>query len=138
MAAIFPYISENLHAGQSVDLKLHLIRWRKVGHGQLKTVSDFELEIAGRIDLSIYRGDIQVQIVLLDQDDASNSGPCSLQLNEFGDDKASYSAKGGVMTISAVIGGSDVNIKLSRFGRDNMTECRVSGALDLAAYIEPI
>jgi hypothetical protein len=138
MANIFPYISEDLTSGQSVDLKLHMIRWRTVGHGRLKTVSDFELEIGGRVDLSIYQGDIQVQILLLDRDEKSNSGPCSLQLNEYRDDKATYNANGDFLTIAAVIGGADVKIKLSRFGRDNMTECTVSGALDLTVYVEPL
>lgn len=138
MTVIYPYISENLHSGQSVDLKLHMIRWLKVGHGQLKTVSDYELEIGGRVDLAIYQGDIQVQIQLLDRHDESSSGPCSLQVNEFSDDKASYTADGSVLTIAAVIGDTDVKIKLSRFEHDNLTECIVSGALDLTVHVEPL
>ncbi len=138
MAIIAPYISQGAQAGQPVDLKLHLVRWRKVGHGRLKALSEFGLEIDGSIDLPVYHGDLNILIALLDKDVAASNGPCNLQLNSSGDEKASYTANEVALTISAHIDGQEVKFRLSRFNRDNMTECLVSGALDLTTYIEPL
>ena len=138
MAIIAPYISQGAQAGQPVDLKIHLVRWRKVGHGRLKALSEFGLEIEGSIDLPVYHGDLNILIALLDQDVAASSGPCNFQLNASGDEKATYIADEVALTISADIDGGEVKIRLSRFNQDNMTECLVSGGLDLTAYIEPL
>ena len=138
MAIISPYISQGAQAGQPVNLKLHLVRWRKVGHGRLKALSEFGLEIEGSIDLPIYHGDLHILIALLDQDVEAGCGPCSPQLNSSIDEKASYVADEVALTISALIDGGEVKIRLSRFNRDNMTKCLVSGALDLTTYIEPL
>jgi len=137
MTVITPYISEGVQAGQPVALKIQKIRWRTVGTGQLKTLSDYELEVDGRIELPVYKGDLNIHIELADKDVAATSGPCSLQLNSYGDDEAEYSADDDGLTISAQISEKAVQISLSRFPHDNMTECTISGPLDLTAYIEP-
>ena len=138
MAIIAPYISQGVQAGQSADLKIHIVRWFKVGHGRLEALSEFGLEIGGSIDLPVYHGDLHILIALLDQDVAATSGPCNLQLNASGDEKATYVADEVALTISAQIDGGDVQISLSRFNQDNMTECSVSGAIDVTVYIEPL
>jgi hypothetical protein len=137
MATIAPYISAGVRAGQPVMLKVHEILWRTVGHGDVKALSDFEIEIDGRIKLTVYQGELRIRAALLDQDEAASTGPCSLQLNSAVDDQASYRTHDAGMTISARMNGQDVKIRLSRFKRDNMTECKVSGVVDLTAYIEP-
>ena len=137
MAIIATYISEGMRAGQPLVLKLHEIFWRTAGHGQVNGLSDFEIEVGGRVELAIYRGDLRIRVALLDRDEAAVTGPCSLQLNSAVDDEASYRTHNGGMTITARMNGKEVQIRLSRFKGDNMTECKVSGLLDLTAYIEP-
>lgn len=137
MATIPPYISEGVLAGQKVALKVQGIRWRTVGHGQLKVVSDFELVIDGRVELAVYQGDLHVRIALPDQDAAAAKGPCSVHLNSFKDDEASYRTQNGGLMISFDIDGEDVRIRLSRSERKDMTECAVSGPIDLTAYVDP-
>jgi hypothetical protein len=137
MAVITPYISAGIRAGQPVALKVHKRLWRTVGQGQVKAVSDFEIEIDGRVKLAVYQGDLHIRAALLDQDEAAITGPCSLKLNSAVDDQASYRTHDDGLTISARMNGKDVQIRLSRFKSDNMTECTVSGVLDLTAYIEP-
>lgn len=138
MATVTPYISEGVQAGQKVALKIRGVRMRKVGHGQLKTVSDFEIVIDGHVELAVYEGDVQIRIALPDPDEAASNGPCSLYLNTFNDDAATYRSHDGSLTIVTHIDGNEVQFKLSRLKQDNMTECVVSGPIDLTAYIEPI
>jgi hypothetical protein len=137
MAIIATYISEGIRAGQPVALKIHDLFWRTIGRGQVKALSDFEIEIEGSVKLAVYQGDLRIRVALLDQDKAANTGPCTLQLNSSVDDRASYRTHDGSMTILARMNGNDVHIRLSRSGSENMTECKVSGLLDLIAYIEP-
>lgn len=137
MATVTPYISEGVQAGQKVALKIHGIRWRTVGQSQLKTVSDFEIVIDGRVELAVYEGDVHIRIALPDQDAAAIKGPCSLQLNTYKDDAATYRSHNGSLTIVTHINGKEAQFKLSRFQQDNMTECVVSGPIDLTAYIDP-
>jgi hypothetical protein len=110
---------------------------RKVGQGQLKTVSNFEIVIDGRVELAVYEGDVQIRIELTDQDAAAINGPCSLHLNTYKDDAATYRSHNGSLTIVTHINGKEAQFKLSRFQQDNMTECVVSGPIDLTAYIDP-
>ena len=137
MAVVTPYISADIRAGQPVALKVRRRLWRTVGQGQVKAVSDFGIEIDGRVKLAVYQGDLHIRVALLDQDEAAITGPCSLKLNSAVDDQASYRTNDGGLTISARMNGQEVQIRLSRFKSDNMTECKVSGVLDLTAYIEP-
>ncbi len=137
MAIITPHISAGIRAGQPVVLKLHRRLWRTVGQGQMKAVSDFEIEIDGRVKLAVYQGHLHIWVALSDQDKAAITGSCSLKLNSFVDNQASYRTHDGGLTISARMNDKDIQIRLSRFQSDNMTECKISGALDLTAYIEP-
>jgi hypothetical protein len=137
MAILKPYLSQDVQPGQRVALKTHELFWRTVGHGSLQTVSDFKLEIHGRVELAVYQGDLQIQLALLDQDEAATAGACRLQINALADDQATYRVRGDGLTISTVLGGEAVDLKVVRAGQDNMTECKVSGPLDLTAYIAP-
>lgn len=138
MTTIAPYISDGVAVGQKVALKTHELFWRDVGHGELEALSAFEMEINGRVELAIYKGDLHIRIELLDQDETASTGPCLLQLNEYTDAEAVYTAHRGKLAISAQIGGKFIQIQLGRFTQENMTECNVSGPLDLTAYIEPV
>lgn len=137
MATIAPYLSQGIHAGQQVALKIHEFRWRTVGHGTVSALSDFELKIDGRVELAIYKGDLKIHITLADQDATATSGPCSLQVNSLTDDKATYRVDGSDVTIRTVMGGEKVQVKVSRSKKDNRTACKVSGPFSLTAYIEP-
>ena len=81
MATITDYVSQSIQAGQTVALKIHERRWRTVGHGTAKIVSDFEIEIHCRVELLVYKGDLQIHGSLLDQDEAAMEGPCRLRVN---------------------------------------------------------
>jgi hypothetical protein len=138
VATITHYVSQGFQAGQPVALKIRKRRWRTVGHGTVEAVSGFEIEIAGCIKLRRYKGDLQVDVALLDQDEAAMEGPCRLRVNSQSDDNAWYRTHEGGLTISAVFDGTEVQVRLSRSEHDNMTECKVSGPLDLTAYIEMV
>jgi hypothetical protein len=137
MAIIATYISEGIRAGQPVTLKVHEFFWRIVGQGQVKALSDFEIEIEGSIKLALYQGDLRIRVVLLDQDEAATSGPCSLQFNSSIDGRASYRIRDNGMTIAARLYENNVQIRLSRYESSTMAECKVPGLIDLTAYIEP-
>ena len=85
MATITPYVSQGVQAGQPVELKTHEIFWRTIGHGTAKTVSEFELEIEGRVELPIYKGDLLIKGSLLDLDETAAAGSCSLRINSLSD-----------------------------------------------------
>ena len=137
MSTIAPYISDGVAVGQKVALKTHELFWRDVGHGELKALSAFKIEINGRIELAVYKGDLHIYIELLDQDETASTGSCLLQLNEYTDAEAVYTAHKGKLAISAQIRSKTIQIQLGRFTQENMTECKVSGPLDLTAYIKP-
>ena len=58
-------------------------------------------------------------------------------MNSVTDAKASYSTGQDGLSISSVMSGKDVQIRLSRAKRDNLTECKLSAPLNLTAYIDP-
>lgn len=136
MALIGTFITKGVQAGQQVTLKLHELFWFTVGRGQVETLSDFGLEIKGQVDLTVYKGDLHIVISLTDEDASASSGPCRFQFNEIVDDQATYKTHDDKLDISTRLGGTDVNIRLSPLDSDHMTECKVSGPLDLTAYIE--
>lgn len=137
MATITHYVSQGIQAGQPLALKTHRVFWRTVGRGTANAVSDFEMEVDGRVELKVYQGDLQIHIALLDQDEAATAGPCLLRVNSLSDDKASYRTHGDGLTISAVMSGKEVQVRFSRSQPNNMTECKVSAPYDLTVYIEP-
>ena len=136
MAIIKPYISSGAQSGQPVVLKIHEIVWLTVGNGTAIEVSDYEITIGGHVKLVVYKGDLEINIALLDEDEGSTKGPCSLQINAYLDESASYKTDGDDLIISAMFDGKDVQVKLSRSDPANVTECHISGPINLTLYIE--
>lgn len=137
MATFYPFVTEGAHSGQQAQLKTRAIIWLNVGSGEVITLSDYEVDIDGTVDLKFYKGDLKIRLVLLDQDAQAESGPARLQLNSHVDDNASYAVKDGELTVSALLGGKSQKISLSRHD-DNKTECKLDGSLSLTAYLEPV
>lgn len=137
MATIYPYISEGAHAGQKAQLKVHQFVWLPVGQGEVRALSDFEVDIAGQVNIVVYKGDLRIYLQLLDQDVHATAGPCRLQLNSHVDEKASYRAQDGVLTVSAAMEDKAATVSLSRYDQGHMTRCAMTGFLDITAYIEP-
>ncbi len=138
MATLLPYIAEGVYAGQKQGLKVNeLMLWLTVGKGELKSLSDFEVAIAGKIDFVGYKGDLNIYLHLSDQDAAAASGPCVFKLNTYRDEDATYTAQKGVLTINAVLGGHKQSIALSRYRRKGYTKCELKGHTNVTAYLEP-
>lgn len=136
MATFFPFVSEGAHSGQKAQLKTRAIIWLNVGSGEVKTLSDYEVDIDGTVDLKFYKGDLKIHLLLKDQDARATSGPARLQLNSHVDENASYAVSDGAMTVSATLSGKSQKISLSRHN-DGMTECKLDGYLSLTAYLAP-
>ena len=136
MATFYPFVSDGAHSGQKAQLKTKAIIWLNVGSGEVITLSDYEVDIDGTVDLKFYKGDLKIHLVLLDQDAQAVAGPASLQLNSHLDEKASYTVSNGAMTVAATLSGKSQKISLSRHN-GGMTECKLDGYLSLTAYLEP-
>ena len=137
MATLYPYISEGAHAGQKAQLKAHKFVWIPVGEGTVAALSDFEVDIAGQLQLVVYNGDLRIHLQLLDEDPEAVSGPCMLQLNAHVDDKASYQVDDGALTVSAAIADKKATVSLSRCDGGEQTECKMTGFLDITVHLEP-
>ena len=137
MATLYPYISEGAHAGQKAQLKAHKFVWIPVGKGTVAALSDFEVDIDGRVQLVVYNGDLRIRLQLLDEDPEAVSGPCILQLNAHVDDKASYQVDDGALTVSAAIADKQATVSLSRCDDGEQTECIMTGYLDITVHLEP-
>ena len=75
MATVYPYISENAQTGQKASLKIHQFVWLPVGQGEVRQVSDYAIDIAGEVNIVVYKGDLRIYLQLLDQDPTAASGP---------------------------------------------------------------
>lgn len=137
VATVYPYISENAQTGQKASLKIHQFVWLPVGQGEVRQVSDYAIDIAGEVNIVVYKGDLRIYLQLLDQDPTAASGPCRLQLNSHVDENATYRTENGVMTVSAAMAGKEATVSLSRHHEHNMTRCAMTGFLDLTAYVAP-
>lgn len=137
MATLIPYISEGAHSGQKAVLKTKAIIWLNVGSGEVKTLSDYEVNIAGAVDLKFYKGDLNIHLLLLDESATATAGPARLQLNSHVDEKATYQVQNGALTVDATLSGKAQQIALSRHEGGDMTECKLNGYLSLTAYLDP-
>lgn len=138
MTTLSPYLAKGVYAGQKQGLKVNeLMLWLTVGAGELKSLSDFEVAIAGKINFVGYKGDLNIYLHLSDQDAAATSGSCVFKLNTYSDENAVYAAKNGVLTINAVLGGHKQSIALSRYRRKGYTRCELKGHTNVTAYLEP-
>ncbi len=138
MATVYPYIAESAQAGQVVALKLHEIFWKTVGQGEVLSLSDYEVDIAGHLSMMVYSGDLHIQLRLLDADEAATSGPCVLHFNTHVDENATYQVGKDGLSVRADFDGKKAGIRLSRDHDGRMTRCDMDGVIGLTAYLEPI
>jgi hypothetical protein len=138
MAALNPYIAEHARAGQQVELKLHEIFWKTVGKGDILSLSDYEVNIAGHLSIIVYSGDLNIQLRLLDMDESAGKGPCVLQINSHIDENASYQVEKETLAVVADFDGKKAGIRLSRDHGGKMTRCELAGYLGITAYLEAV
>lgn len=137
MATLFPYVSEGARADQPADMKIRKFVWIPVGKGKIVTLSDYEVDIDGQVDLVVYKGNLRIHLVLLDQDPDADEGPCRLQFNAHVDENASYQVEQESLLVSAAMKGKAATVSLSRHNDGKMTKCAMTGFLDITTYIEP-
>lgn len=136
MATLYPFIAQDARAGQKVDLKLRKVIWTTVGRGQVKTLSDYEVEIAGKISVVVYSGDLNIRLRLPDGDGNATSGICLLGINSHFDENAKFKVDGDTLAVDADFSGTKAGIRLSRYDQGKMTKCRLSGYVGLTTYLQ--
>lgn len=137
MATLYPYVSEGARADQPADMKIRKFVWIPVGKGKIVTLSDYEVDIDGQVDLVVYKGNLRIYLQLLDQDPDAVAGPCRLQFNSHVDENASYQIDQQSLKVSAAMKGKAATVGLSRDNNGKMTKCEMTGFLDITTYIEP-
>jgi hypothetical protein len=137
MATIQPFVAKGTHVGQKVPVKVKKIFWMPVGKGSVKIFNDYEVQVAGTINVLGYNGPLNIHLKLLDQDPASKKGPCCLQLNSHTDENARYTSTGKMLTVYAVLGDAKQNIHIRRVERDKQTECELFGHINETVHLDP-
>lgn len=135
MASLYPSIAANAQAGQELELKLHEILWKSVGHGNILVLNPFEVDLTGHLSVIVYSGDLRIRLHLSDQDETAPAGPCILQLNSHVDPDAVYRLRDDVLTVDADFDGRRVGIRLSRDRDGKMTRCELAGYIGLTVYL---
>jgi hypothetical protein len=136
MASIYPFIAENMQAGQQIDLKLHEILWKSVGRGDILKLDPYEVDVTGQLSIILYHGDLRIRLQLSDQAEAAHTGPCVLQINSHVDPDAVYHVRDGVLSVDADFDGRRAGIRLSRDRGGKMTRCELAGYISLTAYLQ--
>lgn len=137
MATLYPFIADGARTGQKVELKIHEFRiWKSVGKGEVLALSDYEVNIAGHLSIIVYSGDLNIQLRLLDENEAGVSGPCVLQINSHIDENASYQIEKDILAVKADFDGKNAGIRLSRDHGGKMTRCQLEGFYGITAYLE--
>ena len=136
MAKITPYVTPNLASGSDLHLRVKKLIWLTVGKGSIKSLTDYQVVVIGMISFLGYKGQLNVLIQLLDQDQESASGPCIMELNIHRDENATYMTKNGLLTVDAVLGGEKQRITLSRTDNGKMTKCHLVGYVNETAYLK--
>jgi hypothetical protein len=137
MASIADCVANGTYAGQKIAVKAKKVVWVKVGQGEVKDYSDFEVRIAGKISILGYNGDLNIHLQLNDQNPTTGSGLCFLQLNTHVDDQARYETKKGMLTVYAVLGGKEQNISILQCNNGEQTECKLFGHVNQTVHLEP-
>ncbi len=137
MASIIQFVADGAYAGQQQELKIKKFIWLTVGSGEVVSLSDYEVTVDGKVDVLTYKGDLKIQLQLLDEDPDAESGPCVLNLNAHTDENASYVVKNGALRVSAAFADKKQSISISKYNGGAMTECNLSGYLDVSAYLQP-
>ena len=139
MATIEPYVATNTAAGQRLELKAKkTVIWLTVGQGAVNAYDPFKVNVAGKIDILGYKGDMLIDLQLTDEDPASKSGPCVLQLNSYVDENATYLANGRDLMVRAVLGGHEQNIQILQANNGAQTECKLSGKVNQTVHLAPV
>lgn len=137
MATLAPYVATNAAVGQKLAVKVKKFVWMTVGKGTVKSLSDDEVHIAGKIDFMSYDGDLNIHLKLNDNDPKALSGPCCLQLNAHKDEDAKYKATKDTLTVFAVLGGKKQNISITRCDKGSQTECKLFGHVSETVHLDP-
>ena len=137
MASIANYVANRTFEGQQIDVKVKKFVWVKAGQGTVKTNSDHEVGIAGKISILGYSGDLNIHLQLPDKDSTAVNGPCILQLNTHIDENAKYEATKDMLTVYAVLGGVEQNISILQCNNGEQTECKLFGHVNQTVHLDP-
>jgi hypothetical protein len=137
MATITPYVPNGVRAGQKIDVKVKKVVWLKVGQGTVKILSPAEVNIAGKINVLGYNGDLNIHLKLDGADPAANRGNCCLQLNSHKDEEARYTSTKKMLSVYAVLGGKKQNISIKRIEGGTQTECQLFGHINQTVHLDP-
>lgn len=139
MATIKPYVATSTAAGQRVELKAKkAVIWLTVGQGEVNAFEPYKVNVAGKIDILGYKGDMLIDLHLTDEDPASKSGPCVLKLNKHVDEQATYTANGRDLLVRAVLGGHKQDIQILQANNGAQTECKLSGKVNQTVHLAPV
>lgn len=136
MTTIYPFVTEDAYPGQKLRLKIKKVIWLTVGEGAIESISDYEVTVDGQINVVAYKGDLRIQLQLLDEDPDAKSGPCILHLNSHTDENATYKVSNGALVVSAAFGDKEQTVGISRFDHGSMTKCDLSGYMNVSAFLE--
>ena len=137
MASITDYVANGTKEGQKIDVKAKKFVWVKVGEGEVRKYSEFEVSIAGKISILGYNGDLNIHLQLTDKNSAGTAGPCTLQLNKYVDENARYETGKGMLTVYAVLEGTEQNISILQCNNGEQTECKLFGHVNQTVHLEP-
>lgn len=137
MGTITPYVAKGVHIGQKIDVKVKKVVWLKVGQGTVKILSDKEVNIAGKIKVLGYDGDLNIHLKLDGQGPTADRGNCCLQLNSHTDEEARYRSTSKALSVYAVLGGKKQNIIIRRIEKDTQTECELFGHINETVHLDP-
>lgn len=136
MASLYPFIADDARAGQRVELKLHKALWKSMGHGDILSLSSFEVDLTGSLSVIVYSGDLRIRLQLNDRDETASTGPCVLQINSHIDPDAVYRVEQGLLAVDADFDGRRAGIRLSRARGGKLTRCELTGYVGLTAYLQ--
>lgn len=138
MASVSKYVANGTFIGQQFEVKAKKFVWVKVGQGAVVKLSDHEVEIAGKISIMGYSGDLNIHLQLADQDTASLKGPCILQLNSHLDENARYEATSDTLTVFATLSDKEQNITILQCNNGEQTECKLFGHVNQTVHLDPL
>jgi hypothetical protein len=138
MAIIKPYVAHNIINGSDLQLRVKKLIWLTVGKGMIRSISDYEVAVMGKISFLGFKGDLNVLIQLVDRSPGTGSGPCIMEFNIHRDENAVYATNNGVLTVDAILGGEKQRITLSRFDKGQQTKCHLKGYVNETTYLKAV
>lgn len=137
MAVIPHYVAKGTRAGQAVTVKARKFIWIPVGQGTVQSFSDYDVKVAGTINILGFNGVLDINLQLLDREPAATAGPCILHLNSHVDENATYQARNGALTVTANFGTKRQSITILPRDNGRSTECQLSGYVSETVQLEP-